>query len=110
MLLVACLNTLAPHLPCARSPSKSNLDNPCLRLHFAMQRVLSSYAAELLKRMPKTAAGGTSAQTPFNGTDWYVRLPDEEEGVLTCILATAEYCRCVTGQWPVLGSGKDSKK
>eukprot|EP00879_Flechtneria_rotunda_P008030 GHRR01008412.1.p1 GENE.GHRR01008412.1~~GHRR01008412.1.p1 ORF type:complete len:961 (+),score=374.37 GHRR01008412.1:225-3107(+) len=67
-----------------------------LRLAGAFKRVLSSYAAELLKRMPKTAAGGTSAQTPFNGTDWYVRLPDEEEGVLTCILATAEYCRETT--------------
>lgn len=58
-----------------------------------MQRVLSSYAGELLKRLPKTAAGGTSAQPPYAGTDWHVRLPEEEEGVLCSILATAEYCR-----------------
>lgn len=63
--------------------------------------MLSSYAGELLKRLPKTAAGGTSAQPPYSGTDWHVRLPDEEEGVLCSILATAEYCRWVgsVGFW-----------
>lgn len=60
-----------------------------------VQRVLSAYAGELLKRLPKTAAGGTSAQPPYLGTDWHVRLPQEEEEVLASILATAEYCRCV---------------
>jgi len=59
-----------------------------------LQRVLSAYAGELLKRLPKTATGGTSAQPPYSGTDWHVRLPDEEEAVLTSILATSEYCRC----------------
>lgn len=63
----------------------------------AIQRVLSAYAGELLKRLPKTAAGGTSAQQPYGGTDWHVRLPEEEEAVLTCILATAEYCRWANG-------------
>jgi hypothetical protein len=62
--------------------------------------VLSTYAGELLKRLPKTAAGGTAAQPPYSGTDWHVRLPDDEEGVLCSILATAEYCR-----WAGLCSG-----
>jgi hypothetical protein len=57
------------------------------------QRVLSAYAGELLKRLPKTATGGTSAQPPYHGSDWHVRLPQEEEEVLAAILATAEYCR-----------------
>jgi hypothetical protein len=56
--------------------------------------VLSAYAGELLKRLPKTATGGTSAQPPYHGSDWHVRLPQEEEEVLAAILATAEYCRC----------------
>lgn len=67
----------------------------CVLLGCCVQRVLSAYAGELLKRLPKTAAGGTSAQPPYSGTDWHVRLPDEEEGVLCSILATAEYCRCM---------------
>jgi hypothetical protein len=58
-----------------------------------LQRVLSAYAGELLKRLPKTATGGTSAQPPYHGSDWHVRLPQEEEEVLAAILATAEYCR-----------------
>eukprot|EP00878_Enallax_costatus_P033636 GHUV01037174.1.p1 GENE.GHUV01037174.1~~GHUV01037174.1.p1 ORF type:complete len:827 (+),score=323.16 GHUV01037174.1:597-3077(+) len=66
------------------------------RLAGAFKRVLSAYAGELLKRLPKTAAGGTSSQPPYSGTDWHVRLPEEEEAVLTCILATAEYCRETT--------------
>lgn len=63
----------------------------CNTVH--VQRVLSAYAGELLKRLPKTATGGTSAQPPYAGTDWHVKLPEEEEGVLCSILATAEYCR-----------------
>lgn len=70
--------------------------NTLLQLSGAFKRVLSSYAGELLKRLPKTAAGGTSAQPPYAGTDWHVRLPEEEEGVLCSILATAEYCRETT--------------
>lgn len=65
----------------------------CACVCCCVQRVLSAYAGELLKRLPKTAAGGTSAQPPYSGTEWHVRLPDEEEGVLCSILATAEYCR-----------------
>eukprot|EP00775_Hariotina_reticulata_P007996 gene7996-8194_t len=67
-----------------------------VRLTGAFKRVLSAYAGELLKRLPKTATGGTSAQPPYSGTDWHVRLPDEEETVLTSILATSEYCRETT--------------
>jgi hypothetical protein len=57
------------------------------------QRVLAAYAAELLRRLPKTAAGGTSATPPYLGTDWHVRLPEDEEAVVAAILHTAEYCR-----------------
>jgi hypothetical protein len=57
------------------------------------QRVLAAYAAELLKRLPKTAYGATSAVPPYAGTDWHVRLPEEEEAVVCRILHTAEYCR-----------------
>jgi hypothetical protein len=68
------------------------VSRPLLRV-LSHQRVLSSYAGELLKRLPKTMTGGTAAQPPYSGTDWHVRLPDEEESVLCSILATAEYCR-----------------
>ncbi|KAG2492670.1 hypothetical protein HYH03_009085 [Edaphochlamys debaryana] len=59
------------------------------------RRVLSGYAADLMRRLPKTAAGTTTAQAaPVGGsTDWYVRLSDEDERVVCCLLATAEFCR-----------------
>jgi hypothetical protein len=36
--------------------------------------MLSGYAAELTKRLPRTAAGATSAAPPYNGTEWQVRV------------------------------------
>nr|ADI46827.1 VPS53Df [Volvox carteri f. nagariensis] len=59
------------------------------------RRVLSGYAAELMRRLPKTAAGGTSANPAVVGgsTHWYVRLSEEDERVVCCLLATAEFCR-----------------
>jgi hypothetical protein len=81
-----------PSLRCLNDLDLSALFPPLLRV-LSHQRVLSSYAGELLKRLPKTMTGGTAAQPPYSGTDWHVRLPDEEESVLCSILATAEYCR-----------------
>lgn len=46
-----------------------------------------------MKRLPKTAAGTTSASPQHLGTEWHVRLPEDEEAVVCCILHTAEYCR-----------------
>ncbi len=64
----------------------------------AVQRVLSSYANELIKRLPKTAAGATSVPGPYAvGGDWHIRLSEEEEAVVCHILHTAEYCRCGRG-------------
>nr|ADI46829.1 VPS53Bf [Volvox carteri f. nagariensis] len=62
------------------------------------RRVLSGYAAELMRRLPKTAAGGTSANPAVVGgsTHWYVRLSEEDERVVCCLLATAEFCRDTT--------------
>lgn len=56
--------------------------------------MLAAYAAELSRRLPRTAAGATSAAPPYHGSDWHVRLPEGEEGVVAAILHTAEYCRC----------------
>ncbi|KAI8462913.1 MAG: subunit of GARP complex [Monoraphidium minutum] len=56
-----------------------------LGLAGAFKRVLAAYAAELMKRLPKTAAGGTSAAPPYIGAEWHVRLPEDEEAVVETI-------------------------
>lgn len=66
---------------------------PLLKLSEAFKVVLNAYAGELLKRLPKTANGLTSASPPWVGTDWHIRVPDEEEKLCCYILHTAEYCR-----------------
>lgn len=66
--------------------------HPC----YGLQKVLYTYASELLKRLPKTATGGTSAAAPYLGTEWHVRMSEEDEGVVCNILATAEWCRETT--------------
>lgn len=63
----------------------------------ALQQVcakhLHTYAAALLHRLPKNAAGLTSASPPFVGQDWYIRVPPDEELVVCHILQTAEFCK-----------------
>jgi hypothetical protein len=63
------------------------------------RRVLGAYANELLKRLPRTADGRTTAAAPYVGSDWHIRMSEEEEGVVANILATAEYCRWGTFSW-----------
>nr|BCL66276.1 hypothetical protein [Volvox reticuliferus] len=62
------------------------------------RRVLSGYASDLMRRLPKTAAGTTNAVPAVVGgsVDWYVRLSEEDERVVCCLLATAEFCRDTT--------------
>ncbi|GLI62858.1 hypothetical protein VaNZ11_005587 [Volvox africanus] len=62
------------------------------------RRVLSGYAADLMRRLPKTATGSTHAVPSVVGgsMDWYVRLSEEDERVVCCLLATAEFCRETT--------------
>jgi hypothetical protein len=43
--------------------------------------VLNAYAAALLARLPRTAAGTTYATPPLVGTEWYIRVPEDEEKV-----------------------------
>ncbi|KXZ52139.1 vps53 [Gonium pectorale] len=59
------------------------------------KRVLSGYASDLMRRLPKTAAGTTTATPAAVGgpTDWYIRLTEEDERVVCCLLATADFCR-----------------
>ena len=54
--------------------------------------MVRAYAARLLARLPKTAAGGTAGTTTAHTTDWYVKLGEEDLGVAAVIIATAEYC------------------
>jgi hypothetical protein len=72
------------------SPSPQLVPRP----HAPTPQVLSGYAAELTKRLPRTAAGATSAAPPYTGSEWQIRLSEEEEVVVCHILATAEFCRC----------------
>nr|BCL66141.1 hypothetical protein [Volvox africanus] len=62
------------------------------------RRVLSGYAADLMRRLPKTATGSTHAVPAVVGgsMDWYVRLSEEDERVVCCLLATAEFCKETT--------------
>eukprot|EP00198_Chlamydomonas_reinhardtii_P007003 XP_001696339.1 subunit of GARP complex [Chlamydomonas reinhardtii] len=80
---------------CAKSVSRG----PTLvALAQLFKRVLGGYASDLMRRLPRTAAGGTSATPAVVGgsTDWYVRLSEEDERVVCCLLATAEFCRDTT--------------
>ena len=61
----------------------------------AAQRVLRAYAARLLARLPKTAAGGTSGVPTAHSTDWHVKLAEEDLGAAALIIATAEFCAVV---------------
>lgn len=56
------------------------------------QRLLSSYCAALLSRLPKTASGATSVSPPLVGSEWHIKLPDEEERVVAHVMHTAEFC------------------
>ncbi|GAX83739.1 hypothetical protein CEUSTIGMA_g11164.t1 [Chlamydomonas eustigma] len=55
--------------------------------------LLDTYSAALLQRLPKTAAGQTSASLPLTGQDWFIRLTEAEELVVCRILKSAEFCR-----------------
>ncbi|GFR43120.1 hypothetical protein Agub_g4124 [Astrephomene gubernaculifera] len=59
------------------------------------KRVLGGYASDLMRRLPRTAAGTTTATPAAVGgpVEWYLRLSEEEERVVCCLLATAEFCR-----------------
>mmetsp|Transcript_28777 Transcript_28777/g.63416 ORF Transcript_28777/g.63416 Transcript_28777/m.63416 type:complete len:903 (+) Transcript_28777:134-2842(+) len=75
---------------CSRMISKGPT---LLALTEIFQTLLTTYAAALLHRLPKTATGQTAVQPPYNGQDWYIRVPEDEEKVLCHILHTAEFCR-----------------
>ncbi|CAL8463747.1 g3281 [Coccomyxa elongata] len=79
---------------CARFVS---CGEPMLHLMGAFQRVLQQYAAKLVARLPKTAAGGTTGQAAAGTQDWYIKLNDEDTVVVCTIIATAEYCMEVVG-------------
>lgn len=57
-----------------------------------LQKVLTSYAGELLKRLPKTSGGQTSFSGPLTGSEWQIKLSEAEETVACNILHTAAYC------------------
>lgn len=66
---------------------------PLLALSDVFKKVLGMYAAELAKRLPRTAGGATTASPPYAGNEWQLKLSEEEEKVVCHILATAEFCR-----------------
>lgn len=47
------------------------------------------------RRVPKPTSGTTSALPGVVGgsIEWHVRMSDDEQHVLCCVLATAEYCK-----------------
>eukprot|EP00798_Chlamydomonas_sp_ICE-L_P013814 gene13814-19730_t len=44
-------------------------------------------------RLPKTVNGHTHGAPPYTGSEWHIKLPEEEERVTCHILHTAEFCR-----------------
>jgi hypothetical protein len=57
-----------------------------------LQRVYRAYAARLVARLPKTASGGATVAV-LGGTDWYVRMSEEDIGVVCLVISTAEHCQ-----------------
>ena len=51
-----------------------------------------AYAARLVARLPKTASGNATAAV-LGATDWYVRMSDEDMGVVCLVISTAEHCQ-----------------
>jgi hypothetical protein len=62
-----------------------------------LQRVLRLYAAKLIARLPKTAAGTTTGTAVAGTADWHIRLNDEDVVVVCTLVTTAEYCSEVVG-------------
>jgi len=56
--------------------------------------VLQAYAARLISRLPRSAAGKSAVGTVATTTssDWHVKFDDNEEKVVCLIINTAEYC------------------
>ncbi len=71
----------------------THLPSPSLSLPCFAQKHLLTYSAALLHRLPKTANGLTSASQPYSGTDWHIRVPEEEEQASVCV------CVCVCVVW-----------
>lgn len=64
-----------------------------LSLTLVFKNLLSTYAAALVYRLPKTAMGLTNVSPPYNGQDWFIRMTEDEERVVCHILQTAEFCK-----------------
>ncbi|GFH29755.1 uncharacterized protein HaLaN_28471, partial [Haematococcus lacustris] len=64
-----------------------------LQLVDVFKRVLTQYSSALMQRLPKTATGQPGMPPPYVGTEWHIRVDDEEAQVVCHILHTAEFCR-----------------
>ncbi|KAK9786068.1 hypothetical protein WJX73_001616 [Symbiochloris irregularis] len=79
---------------CSKNISKGGA---MLELMRAFQRVLSTYAARLTGRLPRTAAGTRQGPATVASTEWHVRMDDNEAAVMCNIICTAEYCQTCVG-------------
>lgn len=59
------------------------------------QRILKSYAAKLLAKLPK---GGTGIVAAATGTDGQIKTSDRDERVICYIINTSEYCHKTSGE------------
>ncbi|EFN54878.1 hypothetical protein CHLNCDRAFT_23940 [Chlorella variabilis] len=66
---------------------------PLLELAAVFQRVYRAYAARLVARLPKPSSGSLGAAAVLGASDWYVRLSDDDIGVVCLIASTAEHCQ-----------------
>lgn len=63
-----------------------------------MQRVLTTYAARLTSRLPKTNAGTRQGPATAASSEWHVKMDAEEAAVICSIVSTAEYCQTCMGE------------
>lgn len=69
-----------------------------LQLMQAFQRVLTTYAARLTSRLPKTNAGTRQGPATAASSEWHVKMDAEEAAVICSIVSTAEYCQTCVGE------------
>ena len=64
-----------------------------LDLAAVFQRAYRAYAARLVGRLPKTAAGGIGGAAALGATDWQVRLGEGDLELACLLVTTAEHCQ-----------------
>lgn len=58
----------------------------------AFKRVYCAYASHLVARLPKTASGAATGIPILGGSEWLVKLSDEDVDLICLVVSTAEHC------------------